>query len=98
MIRGIMFVIVAIVVVLASAMFAHKNPGTVEVDLIVHQFEVVKAVAFTITLALGWLLGISTASLYLLKSVNEKRKLRKNIKMAEVELKNLRSLPMQDAG
>ena len=98
MIRGIIFVVMAILVVLASAMFAHKNPGTVEVDLIVHQFEVVKSVAFTVTLALGWLLGLATASLYLLKSVNEKRKLRKNIKMAEVELKNLRSLPMQDAG
>ncbi|MFK8029487.1 MAG: hypothetical protein AB8G18_04565 [Gammaproteobacteria bacterium] len=98
MVRGFIFVIMAIVVVLASAMFAHKNPGTVEVDLIVQTFEPVKSIAFVLTLAVGWLLGIATASLYLLKTVNEKRKLKKNIKMAEVELKNLRSLPMQDAG
>ena len=98
MVRGFIFVLMAIVVVLASAMFAHKNPGTVEVDLIVQTYEPVKSVAFVVTLALGWLMGIATASVYLLKSVNEKRKLKKNIKMAEVELKNLRSLPMQDAG
>lgn len=98
MVRGFIFILMAIVVVLASAMFAHKNPGTVAVDLIVQQYEPVKSVAFIATLAVGWLLGIATASLYLLKSVTEKRKLKKNIKMAEVELKNLRSLPMQDAG
>ncbi len=98
MVRGFVFVLMAIVVMLASAMFAHKNPGTIEIDLIVQQFAPVKSVAFLVTLFLGWLLGIATASLYLLKSVNEKRKLKKNIKMAEVELKNLRSLPMQDAG
>ncbi len=98
MFRGIIFGAVAIVVVLASAMFANKNPGTIELDLIVRKFEVVTALAFTLTLILGWFLGIATASLYLLKSANEKRKLKKNIKLAEVELKNLRSLPMQDAG
>lgn len=98
MVRGFIFVLMAIVVVLASAMFAHRNPGTVEVDLIVNQFEPIKSVAFVVTLALGWLVGIATASLYLVKSASEKRKLKKNIKMAEVELQNLRSLPMQDAG
>ncbi len=98
MFRGIIFVVLAIVVVLASAMFANKNPGKIELDLIVHTYEVVTALAFTVALIAGWLLGIATASLYLLKAANEKRKLKKNIKMAEVELKNLRSLPMQDAG
>jgi len=46
----------------------------------------------------GWLFGVASASVYLLKTMNEKRKLRKSIKLAEVELNNLRSLPMQDAG
>ena len=98
MVRGLVFVVLAILVMLASAMFAHRNPGTIELDLIVQSFEPVKSVAFLVTLFIGWLLGITTASLYLLQSANEKRKLKKNIKMAEVELKNLRSLPMQDAG
>ncbi len=98
MARGLVFLLLLLVVFLASWVFASANPGVIELDLIFGKVEVLKALAFTATLAVGWVLGVLSGSLYLLKSMAERRKLRKSIKLAEIELKNLRSLPMQDAG
>lgn len=98
MARGLVFLLLVVVVLLVSALFASQNPGVIELDLIFAKIEVLKSLAFTMTLAAGWVLGLLSASLYVVKSINERRKLRKTIKLAEIELKNLRNLPMQDAG
>ncbi len=47
MVRGFVFVLMAIVVMLASAMFAHKNPGTIEIDLITG-FVLVSVTTYTL--------------------------------------------------
>lgn len=98
MARSFVFILLLIVVLLVSLLFASQNPGTIELHLIFGKVEVLKALAFTLTLALGWLLGLLSASMYILRFMAERRKLRKTVKLAEIELKNLRSLPMQDAG
>lgn len=98
MARGIVFILLLLIVFLGSWIFASANPGVIELDLIFGKLEVLKAMAFTVTLAIGWLLGMLSAGLYIVKSMAERRKLRKSIKLAEIELKNLRSLPLQDAG
>lgn len=98
MIRGLLFLALAVLVAVFSALFAFKNPGLIQLNLIAWEVEVQKSLAFVAALVIGWGFGVVTASLYLFRSMNEKRRLRKNIKMAEVELNNLRSLPMQDAG
>ncbi|NNF16185.1 MAG: LapA family protein [Gammaproteobacteria bacterium] len=98
MARSLVFILLVVIVLLLSALFASQNPGLIELDLIFAKVEVLKSLAFTMTLAVGWLLGILSAGLYIVRSMRERRKLTKAIKLAEVELKNLRSLPMQDAG
>ena len=45
------------------------------------------AVAFTIVLSVGWLLGVLSAALALVRSAGEKRRLKQDLKYAEAELR-----------
>jgi hypothetical protein len=45
------------------------------------------ALAFAITLALGWLFGLVSAGLALWRSEGEKRRLKQDLKYAETELR-----------
>ena len=46
---------------------------------------------------LGWLAGIASAWNFVRKLTNERAKLRRNLRLAEAEIRNLRPLP-QDRG
>ena len=96
MIRTIIFLILVIVVFLVAAVFAYLNPGTVQLDLAFANVEPEKSLAFVLTLALGWLFGALSATVLVLKLMRERRKLRKQARLAEAEADNLRSMPLRD--
>lgn len=98
MVRTLLFLLVVVFVALIAVVFAWLNPGTISLDLAFGKFDVLKSLAFALTLAVGWALGLVSALAYLLKVTNERRKLRKAVRLAEAELSNLRSLPLHDAG
>ena len=54
-------------------------------------------VAFAICFAVGWLIGLITAGFALFRMSREKRRLRRDLKLAEAEVNSLRSYPLQDA-
>jgi len=45
------------------------------------------AVAFAVTLILGWLFGVLSAGMALWRSAGEKRRLKQDLKYAEAELR-----------
>jgi len=45
------------------------------------------AIAFALTLTLGWLLGLLSASVALWRSAGEKRRLKQDLKYVEAELR-----------
>ena len=45
----------------------------------------------------GWVFGILCGALVLLRLYLDRRQLRKSLKLAEAEVRSLRSMPMQDA-
>lgn len=98
MVRTLLFALVIIVLVLLVVLFSWRNPGSMEVDLIFRSFEVSKALAFAATIAIGWSWGLLSALAYIVKLLNERRRLNKRVRLADAELSNLRNLPMQDAG
>ena len=81
-----------------AVVFAWLNPGTVNLNLAVGEFEVQKSQAFALTIVTGWLLGALSASVLVLKLLRDRRKLRRNVRLAEAEADNLRSLPLRDGG
>jgi lipopolysaccharide assembly protein A len=77
--------------------FSYLNPGDVEVNLAFVTVTTSVSIAFTVTLAAGWLLGVISMGVYALKLVNERRALRRALRVSESEVSSLRSLPLSDA-
>ena len=86
--RRVAFAAVLVVLMLLTGVFAYSNPQPVDIDIGLTRFEQVSlALAFAITLALGWLLGVLSASVALWRSAGEKRRLEQDLKYAETELR-----------
>ncbi|MDH3647875.1 MAG: lipopolysaccharide assembly protein LapA domain-containing protein [Gammaproteobacteria bacterium] len=98
MIRTLIFVVLLIIVVLLAAVFAWLNPGSVQLNLAFAEVDLEKSQAFALTLAVGWIFGALSATVLVLKLLRERRRLRKEARLAEAEADNLRSLPLRDGG
>jgi putative membrane protein len=95
--RLIAFLLVLALVLLAAA-FAYNNPEPVTIDTGFARFAGVSlALALVVALAIGWLAGLLTAGLGLWRITSDRRRLRRELKLAEAELRSLRSLPLNDA-
>jgi putative membrane protein len=97
MARNFVFVLLVILVLLLATIFAALNPGLIELDYAFGETEIQTSVALTIAFGVGWVFGLLCAGIVLLKTINERRKLRKSLRLAEAEVKTLRSMPIQDA-
>ena len=92
---GLLILIVAIVIVMAT--FTANNTGMVDIDLAFTKVTTSIPLAFTVTFALGWLFGILCLGFFALKLVNERRILRRSLRITESEVSSLRNLPLSDA-
>lgn len=96
--RKLSYVAVAILFLLAAAIFAYGNPDPIPIDLGFARFEAVPmTIAFTSAFGLGWIFGLACAAGALLRMAAERRRLRRDLRFAEAELSSLRALPLQDA-
>ena len=87
-VRRLAFAAVLISLMLLTGMFAYSNPRPIDIDIGLTRFEQVSmAVAFAVTLALGWLLGVLSAGLALWRSAGETRRLKQDLEYAEAELR-----------
>jgi uncharacterized membrane protein YciS (DUF1049 family) len=92
--RRIAFAAVLIAIVVLVAMFAYSNPEPIDVDVGVARFERVSmATVFAVVFACGWVFGLISAALALMRSARERRRLRRDLQHAETELRSLRKLP-----
>ncbi len=92
---GLAILILAIVILMAT--FTANNRGMIEIDLAFTRITTSIPLAFTVTFALGWLFGILSIGFYVLKLLNERRVLRRSLRMRESEVSSLRNLPLSDA-
>ena len=87
-----------IVLIFASmVVFTAENPGTVPVKILHWEFEPPISLAFTIAFAGGWLFGVICMGIYAFRVANERRTLRRSLRMSEDEVSSLRNLPLSDA-
>ena len=92
---GLAVLIVVIVVVMAT--FTATNRGELTIDLAFTSVTTSVPLAFTVTFALGWLFGVLCMGFYALKLLNERRVLRRALRLTESEVSSLRNLPLSDA-
>jgi uncharacterized integral membrane protein len=98
MIRKALLVLALLFAVLVTAVFAYNNPDQIAIDIGVMRLENVPVpVAFVACLAIGWVFGLLSAGIALLRMSKERRRLRRELNVAEAEVKTLRSLPLHDA-
>ena len=97
MLKKAALIILLIVIFGVMVVFSYLNPGEVEVNLAFVTVTTSISIAFTVTLAIGWLLGVISMGFYALKLVNERRTLRRALRVSESEVSSLRSLPLSDA-
>ncbi len=92
---GLIILLIAIFGVMV--VFSYLNTGDVEVDLAFVNITTSISIAFTVTLVVGWLLGVVSMGLFALRLVNERRTLRRALRVSESEVSSLRNLPLSDA-
>lgn len=97
-VRTILFFGLLASIVLLAAVFAYANPGSITVDVGFARLDNVSmSLAFATAFALGWLFGLLCAGLALLSMARERRRTRRELRLAEAEVSSLRSLPIHDA-
>lgn len=77
--------------------FTRINPGVIEIDLAFGTIQPSIPMAFSVTFVLGWLFGLACTAIFIMRLFNERRRLRKALRIAESEVSSLRSLPIADA-
>jgi len=97
MARNILFSLVLLSGLLLATAFAALNPGLIQLDLAFFDTEVTKSLALIAAFGVGWAFGLVCAGLVLLKSLNQRRQLRKSLNLAEAEVRALRNMPIHDA-
>ena len=97
MLKRIGLAIVILIIVVVMATFTANNTGMIDIDLAFASVTTSIPLAFTVTFALGWLFGLLSLAFYVLKLINERRVLRRSLRMSESEVSSLRNLPLSDA-
>lgn len=96
--RRAIYFLVLLFLVLVAVVLAYSNPEPVSLDLGIARIDGVSlSVALAGAFALGWLFGLISAGVALLRMIADRRRLRREIRFAEAELGSLRGLPLQDA-
>ncbi len=90
------FVVIAVIFIAVMA-FSSVNSGEIEVDLLFRSVTTSVPLAFALVFALGWLFGLACTALWAFRLVNERRTLKRSLKVSESEVSSLRNLPLTDA-
>lgn len=97
MVRNVIVAVLSLLVLAAAATFAALNPGRLSLDLAFVEITTAKSLALIAAFGLGWVLGMVSVTLAMLRLFSERRRLRKSLRLAEQEVRALRSLPAIDA-
>ncbi|MGB5165301.1 MAG: LapA family protein [Woeseiaceae bacterium] len=97
MLKRIALIIVVIAVAAVVFVFTSLNTGMVDVNLAFDTVTTTVPFALTATFILGWLFGVLCMGYFALKLVNERRQLKRALRLSQTEVSSLRSLPLSDA-
>jgi uncharacterized membrane protein YciS (DUF1049 family) len=97
MVRNFILPLLLFAVLLLAVVFAALNPGPITVDFGFAERQMQKSLALTLAFGAGWLAGMLSLGVVLLRLWHERRRLRKQLRLAEAEVRTLRSLPVEHA-
>ena len=97
MLKRIAVIVLVVIIFTSMLVFTYLNKGTIDVNLVLGTVTTSMPVAFTIAFAIGWLFGILCMGYWALRLINDRRNLRRSLKVSESEVTTLRNLPLNDA-
>ena len=91
--------LVLLIIVLFAVMFTFTalNTGEIEIDLGFFKRTWPVSVALAGTFVLGILFGMLCMTAFVFRLINERRNLRRSLRVSESEVSSLRNLPLSDA-
>lgn len=92
-----LWLVVVVAIFVAVMAFSSVNSSEIEVDLLFRTVTTSVPLAFAIVFAFGWLFGLACTALWAFRLVNERRNLKRSLKVSESEVSSLRNLPLTDA-
>jgi putative membrane protein len=92
---GVIILIIVLFVVMFT--FTALNTGDIEVDLGFLKRSYPVSMAFAATFVLGVIFGMLCMTVFVFRLINERRTLRRSLRMSESEVSSLRNLPLSDA-
>ena len=96
--RTSIIVLLIVVVVIVMFAFTWRNKVPLDVDLFFYSVPTTCGRGVSRShLRFGWLFGILCTGAWALKLLNERRSLRRKLKVSESEVTTLRNLPLNDA-
>lgn len=93
--RTFFYVILVVLVLIAGFAFAMLNAVPVSIDYFLGQSEIPLPWALLLALLAGFGLGLLVALGAILRAQAQARRIRKDARLMEAEIKNLRNLPIR---
>lgn len=85
-----------IIVIIIGVTFTSLNPGMVKINYYISESTLHLPVLLLIMIAIGALLGMIAILPALLRSKRTNRRLRQRIKQTDLEINNLRTMPVKE--
>ncbi|MGA8204160.1 MAG: LapA family protein [Woeseiaceae bacterium] len=92
---GLIVLVVLLVVIMFT--FTALNTGRVDLDLAFVKGSYPVSLSFAITFVAGIVFGMLCMTSMMLRLLNDRRTLRRQLRLTESEIKSLRNLPLSDA-
>ena len=97
MLKRIGLLLLVLGIVLAVLTLTALNSGSIELDLAFFAGTYPVSIVLVATFILGTLFGMLCMTAFVFRLINERRTLRRALRMSESEVSSLRSLPLSDA-
>jgi putative membrane protein len=97
MLKRIGLLLLVLIIALVVLTFAALNSGTVELDLAFFAGTYQVSDVLVATFVLGILFGMLCMTTFVFRLINERRTLRRALRVSESEVSSLRNLPLSDA-
>ena len=91
------YILITVVAFLLGAVVAAVNDERLRVDVLFAEIELTTGQWLVIAFVIGWLAGVFAAWRFVRKLTAERADLRRNLRLAEAELRNLRAVPHDGA-
>ena len=97
MIKRAALVVLILVLFVVMFTFTALNTGEIELDLAFFAGTFPVSLTLAATFAFGVLFGMLCMTAFVFRLINERRALRRSLRLSESEVSSLRSLPLSDA-